>query len=264
MPREVKVVRVSTRCGWSWATAPCSGLPGAASWTLTGPSATALTSRSPSTRAMITAGIRSLPAISPRWSPSAAKIVPTAPAAAAWSAREAEPQARSGSLVCQASTATLPLSRAASAGSKAVQPSGWSTGSASSPPTSLVDQPWYLALQCAGTSPASGAGPSTRTPSASPCPSTEAATAMARGAVPGLPPTPYTSPSLPSERLTTSRWSEGSPLPLGLAARSRAWASWSVEPSQPNTRIAYSWAPGAAPGPTLKPAGSRPGWYGPV
>ncbi len=37
-----------------------------------------------------------------------------------------------------------------------------------------------------------------------------------------------------------------------------------MEPSQPNTRIAYSWAPGAAPGPTLNEAGSSPGPYGPV
>ncbi len=85
--------------------------------------------------------MRSLPAISARWSVSAAYSAPIAPASAAWSARGPELQARSASAVFQARTAIRPASRFRSASSKAVQPSDWSAGRASSPVTSAPDQP---------------------------------------------------------------------------------------------------------------------------
>src|SRR6266540_661055 len=55
----------------------------------------------------------------------------------------------------------------------------------------------------------------------------------------------------PSDMLSTSRWSEGSPSSFGSVAQSIACVVSVLLPAHPNTRSAYSFACGATPGPIL-------------
>ena len=55
--------------------------------------------------------------------------------------------------------------------------------------------------------------------------------------------------SEPSDMLTTSSRSLGSPSPFGSAAHSNAAPTTLLEPAQPNTRSPYSEVIGAMPGP---------------
>src|SRR2546427_8643406 len=70
--------------------------------------------------------------------------------------------------------------------------------------------------------------------------------------------------SEPSDMLTTSSRSDGSPSPFGSSAQSSAAPTSWVEPAQPKTRSPYSEALGATPGPIFSVPNGVVLSYGPV